>query len=236
MRLAPILALLAALAAGCDEADPEPDAFFVATVSDASGAAVAGAEVYVVYGDAEPYRDDARQRRLALEVSGPFPNPTTSQTLLVFGLSEPQAVRVRLLDVTGAVVETLTDQEFPAGQHAQSIDLSGQTAGYYVLDIDAGGETVAQPVLKTAAPGDGLAIFLGRTDASGRLAVDDRTRFPSLYAPDPVVITDDQGNQLSTLTLTAAVEVVALGDSGQRARKATVIREEGASVSLRFAP
>ncbi len=69
-----------------------------------------------------------------------YPNPTSGMTQISFTLPEASHVTVRVLDVTGKVVNSdVTNASFDAGQQAVQLDLSSLTSGSYVYELVATG-------------------------------------------------------------------------------------------------
>ena len=238
-RLAAFLALL--LVVGCDSDEPDdefPDAVLVATVRDAGGAPAVGLDVFLTYGDLVP--GDAARHAVAIGPIQAFPTPATSLSLVRFEVDGPAPVTVRLFDVAGAALATLVDGQTLDGQSQIGVDLSPYAAGAYRIDVTSRGETASRTLLKTDSfnEGDiGLAIFLGTTDAQGRLVVEDRTRFPSLYdVPSPYAVTDEQGNTLGQFDLGRSVGLVAQDDEGRTDGTRVTLRDGRTETSFTFAP
>ena len=78
---------------------------------------------------------------VALSLGQPFPNPVRGLLVVPFALAEAEtAVSLRVLDVTGRTVATLTDrQTFAAGEHRVEWDTERLPAGVYLVELQAGG-------------------------------------------------------------------------------------------------
>ncbi|HEX5150569.1 MAG TPA: T9SS type A sorting domain-containing protein [Parafilimonas sp.] len=67
-----------------------------------------------------------------------FPNPTSSSTTISFSLPTPQKVSVKIFDMSGRLINTITESAFAAGQHQLHWNAAYVHGGIYVLRIDAG--------------------------------------------------------------------------------------------------
>ncbi len=69
-----------------------------------------------------------------------YPNPTTGVTQISFTLPEPSQVTVRVLDVTGKVVNSdVSNMQFAAGPQSVKLDLSSLPSGSYLYEMIATG-------------------------------------------------------------------------------------------------
>jgi len=74
---------------------------------------------------------------VGLQISALYPNPTRSGVTLAFTLSEPMPVRIRVFEMTGREVLSISDPERPVGRH--TVVLAGQEApGVYLIRVEAG--------------------------------------------------------------------------------------------------
>jgi hypothetical protein len=72
-----------------------------------------------------------------------YPNPFNPLTRIVFGLSEPAHVSLRIYDASGRLVRVLTGEKRPAGQHEEFWDGSDDkgspvSSGFYFYRLRAG--------------------------------------------------------------------------------------------------
>ncbi|NQT34884.1 T9SS type A sorting domain-containing protein, partial [bacterium] len=72
-------------------------------------------------------------------ISQAYPNPFNSTTNIRFGLPKNELVLVKIIDLTGNVVETLIDGRLPAGYHTVSWNSLDYPAGVYICNLQAGG-------------------------------------------------------------------------------------------------
>ena len=75
------------------------------------------------------------------------PNPTTGASLLTFTLNQPARIRSHILDERGAVVDTVVQEQFPAGRHSVQINLGHLPAAYYFIELDVEGQKTAQQIV-----------------------------------------------------------------------------------------
>ena len=238
------LPLLLLAVAGCDQAEPEPEAFFVATARDVSGAPVAGLDLFLTYGSLVPddaRRADPRTSGQALDLSAPFPNPTRNLSRVSFSVPEPQDLTLRLFDVAGEEVAILFEEAAQATTYSVVVDVSAHPAGVYRLTLEGANVAVDRYLIVSDAEGEGpiggLAVFLGTTDANGRVLVDDRTRFPSLFnIPTSHLVTDDTANVLGEFVIGAEAGLVLQDAGGRTAGRSIQINDAGVDVELTFYP
>ncbi|MCD6587911.1 MAG: T9SS type A sorting domain-containing protein [Candidatus Fermentibacteraceae bacterium] len=90
----------------------------------------------------------AEQGTIEPWLTGPSPNPVSGQSLIMLTLDSPGNVQVAFFDVSGRVVNVLTDQVYEAGTH--SLTLPELPAGVYLLraEIDFSVQTLRFVVLE----------------------------------------------------------------------------------------
>jgi hypothetical protein len=71
-----------------------------------------------------------------------FPNPFNPQTVIRFALPHAGRVTLRVFDITGRFVKTLTDQSLDAGEHSVFFDGGAMPSGVYFVRIETA--TVSQ--------------------------------------------------------------------------------------------
>jgi hypothetical protein len=62
-----------------------------------------------------------------------YPNPFNPVTNIPFELSGIRNVRIQILDVTGRIVNTLTDQTYPTGHHQIVFNATNLSSGVYIV-------------------------------------------------------------------------------------------------------
>ena len=67
-----------------------------------------------------------------------FPNPLSTSTTISFSLSQSEKVSLRIYDVTGRLVTTLSDGEMNEGAHQLVWNTEDVNAGIYFLRMEAG--------------------------------------------------------------------------------------------------
>jgi hypothetical protein len=78
-----------------------------------------------------------------------LPNPVTTTGTVRFGLPAGGRALVRLFDVTGRLVATLSDSELDAGYHEVALDATALAAGPYLVRLEAAGRTLTGRVTVT---------------------------------------------------------------------------------------
>ncbi len=79
----------------------------------------------------------------SFELHQNFPNPFNPETIIRFDLPERQFVTLRILDITGKVIETLINDHLEAGFYRITFDAQGLTSGIYFYQL------MTQKYLKT---------------------------------------------------------------------------------------
>lgn len=76
-----------------------------------------------------------------------YPNPGNAEFRLSYSLSRSSAVNLRLYDVTGREVATLTDRTESAGEYVVPWNAASQASGIYFAVLSAGGATQMQKLV-----------------------------------------------------------------------------------------
>ncbi len=79
----------------------------------------------------------------------PFPNPFSYTTTLTFDLPEPTSVTLRLFDVLGHEINTLTNNMYTAGRHSVVFDASDLASGIYFVRLETSNASVVQMMTRT---------------------------------------------------------------------------------------
>ncbi len=98
------------------------------------------------------YTVDAPEQELPQEysLSQNYPNPFNAKTNISFALPEETEVSIRIYNITGQLVETLSPGLLPAGNHNVTWDANDAASGVYFYTIDTGAfiETKQMTLLK----------------------------------------------------------------------------------------
>ena len=70
---------------------------------------------------------------------GLFPNPFSSSCTVCFKLDEPSHVDLSVYDLSGRLVDVVSDEYVPSGMHSRHMDGSGFSSGVYLIRLTAGG-------------------------------------------------------------------------------------------------
>jgi len=68
------------------------------------------------------------------------PNPFSTETQIIYFLSEPGPARLELLNVRGQLVRTLADRSHTAGYHSVVLRAGGLASGVYLYRLEASGQ------------------------------------------------------------------------------------------------
>lgn len=235
----PLLLALALLPlAACDSRD-EPFSVEV-HVESASGAALAGYDVVLGYGDYEDLfqrRQATARAAAAMRVS---PTLWSGYTTVRYNLSaDVAAARVRLVGLDGtAVAEQAVSPA--AGSYAV---VFGEDAvdeipgGIYRFVGTFGADEAEVWTLHADVPGDWIGSrWLSLTDAAGMVRTDDRTAAPWLGSPPPIEIIDSRGDSYGTYRVDGEDVVVAVFRNGEQVASQAVDLRDGANrVTVRVA-
>jgi photosystem II stability/assembly factor-like uncharacterized protein len=74
----------------------------------------------------------------SFKVEQNYPNPFNPETSIKFSLPSKTNVKLEIFDVTGKLVEILTDKEYPVGLFSLTWDASNYSSGFYFYKITAG--------------------------------------------------------------------------------------------------
>ena len=87
-------------------------------------------------------RKFSQQEPLPLKTAllGVYPNPVYENAVVDIQLSIAAAVMVNIYDLNGKFIETLVDQEYPAGYHWKKYDVSSLPNGIYLCTFKINGQ------------------------------------------------------------------------------------------------
>ena len=89
------------------------------------------------YGSLTGIADDSVKPR-DHEISANYPNPFNANTSIEFSLARQTHVNLTVYDIQGRAVETLLDQELPAGTHRHTWNASAYPSGIYLYKLSTG--------------------------------------------------------------------------------------------------
>lgn len=220
-----ILLILAALAtlSSCggedDIVDPPGPTFAVTVeVADAAGAPVPGLAMSLAP-DGPWYGEKAHGVALpaaAIErLRLPHPCPFNPAVTLDFELDGARDVTLTVEDVATGTVKLLVDEPLIAGAHSvawNGLDDDGERvpSGIYrarleLRDQDTGDVVLDQSQTMLLAILDPDRYSVGTTDADGRIVLEDIRLFPYLFDVPDFPAVDETGEQIGTISLTAAM-------------------------------
>lgn len=76
-----------------------------------------------------------------------YPNPFNPETTISFDLAEAGHVNLKVFNISGQEIATLTDTYFAAGRHQLSFDGAGLASGVYLYQITVNGFTAQQKMV-----------------------------------------------------------------------------------------
>jgi hypothetical protein len=79
------------------------------------------------------YADQLRPERITLEAN--YPNPFNPSTTISYSLDEAQEISLKVFDLMGREVATLSNGEITAGSHTATFDASGLASGVYIYQL-----------------------------------------------------------------------------------------------------
>ena len=74
----------------------------------------------------------------------PTPNPTTNVTRISFTLPYPSKVQLRICDVLGNTISTLSNKYYQEGKHTELYNFDYILSGAYYLSLSACGEVITK--------------------------------------------------------------------------------------------
>jgi len=87
---------------------------------------------------------------LSFSLNQNYPNPFNASTKINFNLEFESDVKIVIYDLTGAIVSTIVDNRFEAGEHSVTWDASNTASGiyYYTLKANDERQTIAMTLIK----------------------------------------------------------------------------------------
>ena len=83
----------------------------------------------------------------AIRLEPNYPNPFNPATTLTFAIPAESKVTLKVYDITGRQVATVTDQTYQAGKHQLNWDASSLASGTYFARLQAGSEVRTQRMM-----------------------------------------------------------------------------------------
>lgn len=83
----------------------------------------------------------------AIRLEPNYPNPFNPATTLTFAIPVESKVTLKVYDITGRQVATVTDQTYQAGEHQLNWDASSLASGTYFARLQAGSEVRTQRMM-----------------------------------------------------------------------------------------
>ncbi len=96
----------------------------------------------VTYSDPIQVRYDVLAAEFSLEQN--YPNPFNPTTQIRFGLERAGAVRIRIYDAAGSLVQVLADGDYEAGMHTLTWNAQDLPSGRYICSLNVEGQTLTR--------------------------------------------------------------------------------------------
>ncbi len=106
-----------------------------------AGACSASLQSTVAYKEEDSYTTVNEAARV-------YPNPTVNTSNISFYNKQETRVAVRLFDANGALVNTITNKLYPAGQHQLTVDCSKLVQAVYFIRVERNGKSETLRIIK----------------------------------------------------------------------------------------
>jgi hypothetical protein len=93
--------------------------------------------------------DTTSNKPTAFSLAQNFPNPFNSRTTIRFALPSPAHVTLKVFDILGQDVATITDEHLGQGTYERNFDASGLASGLYVYRLMAGAYAESRKMILT---------------------------------------------------------------------------------------
>lgn len=89
--------------------------------------------------EGSPVKDNRRENRpTEYSLNPAYPNPFNPSTTITFNVAEQGLINLSVYNVSGQLVETLTNRDYAAGNHKLEFDASTLPSGLYFVRMEAG--------------------------------------------------------------------------------------------------
>jgi hypothetical protein len=89
----------------------------------------------------------ARQAPEQVRLTPPFPNPARQQATVRYEVPSAAKVTLRVFDVLGREVTTLTQKRVDAGRHSERLSTTDLAPGTYLVRLTADGQNQTQQLV-----------------------------------------------------------------------------------------
>ena len=76
-----------------------------------------------------------------------YPNPFNPRTVIKFQVPSSKFVKLQVFDLLGREIQTLVNEQKPAGNYEVVFDGSGLASGFYIYKLQSGGATLSRKML-----------------------------------------------------------------------------------------
>jgi hypothetical protein len=67
-----------------------------------------------------------------------YPNPANNITKLEFNLQETEQLNIQLLDISGRIIKSISNEKATAGYHTVEINTADVPSGMYIIQMETG--------------------------------------------------------------------------------------------------
>jgi hypothetical protein len=105
-------------------------------------------EISKLYSEPSAIRSDTKEMPTSYKLSQNYPNPFNPVTTIKYDLPQNVPVKLQVFDLGGRLVQTLVDEEKPAGHYTIVWDTLNISSGIYFYRLQAGEFTSVQKCIK----------------------------------------------------------------------------------------
>ncbi len=110
--------------------------------------ALTAAEIEALYGEASAIHTDMDNLPLKFALSQNYPNPFNPMTTIEYDLPQTVPVILQVFDLTGRLVQTLVNENKPAGRYTAIWNAQNMSSGIYFIRLSAGDFTAVKKCVK----------------------------------------------------------------------------------------
>jgi len=105
-------------------------------------------EISKLYSEPSAIRSDTKEMPTSYKLSQNYPNPFNPVTTIKYDLPQNVPVKLQVFDLGGRLVQTLVDEEKPAGHYSAIWNTHNVSSGIYFIRLNAGDFTAVKKCVK----------------------------------------------------------------------------------------
>lgn len=105
-------------------------------------------EIEALYGETSAIHPEIKSIPKNFRLMQNYPNPFNPVTTIKYDLPQAVTVKLQVFDLTGRVVQTLVDENKPAGHYSASWNANNVSSGIYLIRLNAGDFTAVKKCVK----------------------------------------------------------------------------------------